>query len=455
MFENVPRRSRTRSTILAKRRDMQKQRKISFFGNFGKRNFGNEGTLLAILENLRKALPDVEMNCICTGPADVAAAYNMVAVPIHGEFVKQQLLQSNALTRLARKIFVGIPIELYRWLLAIHFLGETSVLIVPGTQFLSDNLTGPWGWPYMTFRWSIAAKLRRCKLLFVSVGVGPLRHPLSRFFVKAALRLADFRSYRDQSSKEYVIGIGVKAASDPVYPDLAFSLDLPAAPRTGDGDRPRPVVAVGVQDYHGQFGPWPRAASADETYRCYLSRMTAFVAWLLEHDYTVRLVIGDMSYDTPVLADLQRALSERGTRYERHCLIVEPMASVDELVSQLVASDFIVSPRFHNILFGMLLGKPVLALSYHEKFTAVLDSCGLAGFSIPIDDADANSIIEKFGELECNRDEFQQRFRNNVTQYREALNQQYRQILQVVAASKTREAVQSDTRQVKRAESRG
>src|SRR2546427_6800098 len=40
--------------------------------------------------------------------------------------------------------------------------------------FLSDYSTHAFGWPYFIFKWSIIARLCRCKLLFVSVGAGPL-----------------------------------------------------------------------------------------------------------------------------------------------------------------------------------------------------------------------------------------------------------------------------------------
>jgi len=415
-----------------KLKDRRKQTKVSFFGNFGQGNLGNEGTLQAILDNLRTGLPDAEMNCICTGPAATATTYNIAAFPIHETFVKRELLQSNRLAKLVRKIFIGIPIEFYRWIRAICTLRDTDLLIVPGTQFLSDNLTGPWGGPYMVFKWSVVAKLRRCKVLFVSVGVGPLRHSISRFFVKFALRLADFRSYRDPASKQYVGSIGFNQANDPVYPDLAFSLPITSVPRAGGSDGGRPVIAVGVQDYHGQFAPWLRELSADDTYRCYIDRMTAFVAWLLEHSYTVRLVIGDVSYDTQVLADLQRALTEREIRYESHHLIAEPIESLEQLISQLATSDIVVSPRFHNLVFGLLLNKPVFALSYHEKFSALLESSDLARFNVPIEHADPETITERFCELERNRGELKRKISENVVRYRAALAEQYSHILTLV-----------------------
>ncbi|TLY12971.1 MAG: hypothetical protein E6K86_10725, partial [Thaumarchaeota archaeon] len=115
--------------------------KISLFGNFGQGNLGNDCTLQAILYNLRQRRPDVELNCICTGPEAIATIHNIAAVPIHDIFVTPGLLSSNPLARFLRKVFIGIPHELYRWLKAFNTLKGTDMFIVPGTQFLSDNLT--------------------------------------------------------------------------------------------------------------------------------------------------------------------------------------------------------------------------------------------------------------------------------------------------------------------------
>jgi len=62
-------------------------------------------------------------------------------------------------------------------------LKGADTLIVPGTGLLSDAF-GLFRWgPYNVLKWSLAAKVRRCKLLFVSVGAGPLYGALGRRLV--------------------------------------------------------------------------------------------------------------------------------------------------------------------------------------------------------------------------------------------------------------------------------
>ena len=190
------------------KRSKRKRSKISLFGHFGQINFGNESTLQAILYHLRHHIPGAEMTCICTYPDVTARTYNIDAVPMTGILVKPRWLHGNPAMRFLRTIIIGIPSELYRWLAAIKTLKGSWMLIVPGTGLLTD-VCGLWGWgPYTLFKWSLVAKLCRCKLLFVSVGAGPLHSALGKYFVKSALSLADFRSYRDKASLEYLKRIG-------------------------------------------------------------------------------------------------------------------------------------------------------------------------------------------------------------------------------------------------------
>ena len=57
------------------------------------------------------------------------------------------------------------------------------MLIVPGTGLLTDAY-GLLNWgPYNLLKWSLIAKLCRCKLLFVSIGAGPVYGTLGKYFI--------------------------------------------------------------------------------------------------------------------------------------------------------------------------------------------------------------------------------------------------------------------------------
>ena len=395
--------------------------KIAFFGHFGWNNFGNDSTLRAILHYLRCLVPDAHFKCICTGPEAVAAMDNIAAVDSRaGLFTPWG--SDNSLVRLARKLVVGIPNELYRWLNGFYTLQGTDALIVPGTGLLTDayTLVG-WG-PYDMFRWSLVAKLCRCKLLFVSVGAGPLYSRAGRFFVKTALSLADFRSYRDESSKRYLKGIGFRADDDPVYPDLAFSLPTNVMPPVRPASGRRLVVGLGLMEYAGRYSvERPNHA----VFTAYLETLVQFVAWALSRQMDVRLLIGD-AVDNRARKELSSLLKELGVRPAPGRIIEDPITSVDDLLSQLAATDLVVATRFHNVLLSLLLGKPVIALSFHHKCSSLMSQMGLSDYCLDITSLHADTLIQQFCELQKNENSLRHTITDKVEDCRVALNDQYK-----------------------------
>lgn len=394
---------------------------IALFGAFGVGNLGNECTLQALLHNIRKRVPNAEIRCICPGPDEVQLAYNIRATAI--EEVSLFHVESRAL-RILRKIFVRVPLELFRWIKAIATLTEVDMLAMTGTGMLGDFGISPMGLHFQIFKWTLLAKLCRCKVLFLSVGAGPLRRPLSRRIVKAALSLADYCSYRDGFSKNYLESIGFDTQHDNVFPDLAYSFPAQALPNHSN-NRSRPVVGVGLMTYFNRTGSSPED---DSIYSGYIGKMGNFVKWLLEKNYSVRLLIGDVTYDKFATRDLITYLENCGVRYQDGSIIDEPATSVDQVLSQLAATDFVVASRFHNILLALMLAKPVLAISYHEKNAALMASAGLAEFSQDIEKIDVQKMTQQFEALQENADRIKLQLQWNATACRAALDDQYNHI---------------------------
>ena len=158
---------------------------------------------------------------------------------------------------LARRVpmaFVGVGAELRQYARAFRELKGTDMLIVPGTGLVTDAF-GLLNWgPYSLFKWVLMAKLRRSRVLFVSIGAGPIDSILGRGLVKATLSLADYRSYRDDASRDYLRGIGFPAKRDRVYPDLVFGLPESLLSRDhARSEGTRRVVGLGLMVYHGKY----------------------------------------------------------------------------------------------------------------------------------------------------------------------------------------------------------
>jgi O-antigen/teichoic acid export membrane protein/polysaccharide pyruvyl transferase WcaK-like protein len=318
-----------------------KRSKIALYGIFGVENIGNEYTLQAMLYNVRLGAPEAEVYSICYGPQDTESLHGLPALPVKCERLSRHYPPaSNVIVQLFRGAFRRIPLELYDWLRAFWVLRGTNLMIMTGTGMLTDYCVSSFGFPYDVFKWSVAAKIARCKVRFVGIGVGPIYSRLSRIFIKTALTVADYRGFRDEQSRNRLKQYGFERANDSVFPDLAFSLPPSALPASNDRSGAKTVVGIGVMkfvDVHkGEM------ADYDAAYDRYLEKMCDFTIWLLKHGYAVRILEGDLRYDPPVRVDMKARLGRRGIVYGIDDVTNPPIAGPQELLEHLASADFIV-----------------------------------------------------------------------------------------------------------------
>ena len=405
-----------------------KPKKIAFFGHFDSSNFGNESTLQAILYHLRRFHPDAEILCISTGPEATMATHQIDAIPIAETFMESWTPRYPLLKAL-RKICIGVPSEAYRWISGLFQLRRTETLIIPGTGLLTDayGLIN-WG-PYNLFKWSLIAKLCGCKLLFVSIGAGPIYSTLGRYFFRSILRLADFRSYRDDTTLQYLRNIGVNVGGDRVYPDLAFSLPEAVIPRYPVVNyNHKTIVGLGVMQYAGKYSV---ANPSDKIYDDYLNSLVKFVKWLLARDYDVRLLSGDL-VDERTRKEFIEFLKGELPGLDEERIIDEPITSVGELLAQIAATDIVVATRFHNVLLALLCNKPVLSISFHHKCKSLMRAVELSDYCLDINDLKAEKLIEKFCDLERDADNIKLSIGEKARVFREELDEQYRLIFNLI-----------------------
>lgn len=397
--------------------------KIALLGNFGSGNLGNDCTLEAMLLNVRRRLPSAQICIICPSPEQTALTFHLPAFCIRHASLPAI---KNRLLHFLSRTFLGVPVEVYRWIMAFQRMAGCHMLVMTGTGMLGDLGIRPLGLHYDILRWTIAAKLCRCSVMFVSVGVGPIQSPLSRLFVKLSLRLAEYRSYRDGFAQTYLATIGFSATRDPVYPDLAFSLPVDGLWRAPRVPGMPTVVGVGLIEHDTKPGI---SKQNDATYLNYITNIAEFIRWLVQQHHTVRLLIGDVRYDQRVRRDLRIILKRGGLSYEQAGIIDEPAQSVTELVSQLAATDFVVASRFHNVLLALLLHKPTLAISFHPKVESLMSSLRMSHLCQYIDNIDVNKLTLQLAALQAGADNVRRDLARETTGYREALETQFEAIL--------------------------
>jgi len=146
------------------------------------------------------------------------------------------------------------------------------------------------------------------------------------------------------------------------------------------------------------------------------------------------LLIGDVVYDSRVRQDLRSLLEQNGLSYEKFNIRDEPAGSFEELLSQLATTKVVVASRFHNLLLALMLGKPALAISFHEKDDSLMAALGLQEFRQDIASLDVSRLIEQLVRLEENADLLCQEIRGKTKGYRRELDRQYRCIFEEIGS---------------------
>jgi len=385
--------------------------KVGLLGQFGSGNTGNDGSLEAMLNFLRASRQDVELLCICSNPAAVAEKYNVDAISIAGIAAKGRwFIKINRLLR-------DLPRRFLSFRAAVGELKGTELLIVPGTGILDDFQETAFGWPFVIFRWCLAARLRNAHIAFVSIGAGPITQPMSRMFLKAAARMASYRSYRDDLSRNFMKSIGFDVSQDPLIADLAFA--LPAAEEPSAPAVRNVRVGVGVMSYSG----WRKGGEKGEAiYRTYLKKLETLVLWLHERGLEVRLLTGD-SVDRQAVTDLIQMIGpldqSGGAR-----IIAEEMTSLHDVMAQIAQTDIVVATRYHNVVCALRMERPVISIGYAEKNDALLAATGLGEYCHHVETFDVEVIKRQVERMLADRERLAQEVKRGVAAFHAKLAEQ-------------------------------
>ena len=372
------------------RRSDEIRPQVGLFGLLGLGNSGNEASVEAMLGYLRSARPDAAVDVMSAGAEHARAIFGLEVTPLawYEKYQHNVIGPAGVFLRVIGKIID--PIRIILW------VRRHDLVIVPGMGVL--EATTPlraYGFPFSMFMLSAAGRICGVKVALVSVGASKVKQRATRRLLNAAASMAAFRSYRDAYSVAAMRERGVDTSRDQVFPDLAFSLPVPAY-NPGDTQ----LVAVGVMDFHG--GNDDRAQAA-EIYAAYLGKMTEFVQWLLDAGFSVRLFGGDDSCDYAVAQEILTGVTPRaqeaGMGTAAEIAIVRP-SSYSEMLGELNDVGMVVATRYHNVLGALLLCKPTVAVGYAQKFVSLMEAMGVTEFSQLAHQLDVTRLKEQFVEAQ-------------------------------------------------------
>ncbi len=386
----------------------QKQANIAIVHHTGGGNLGDDAIMDVVIHNILLRWPDAKITAFSMNPGDTGKRHGIPSYPIrrhtwsigyksggnqtagtkHG-LSNWLATTRNPVIRLPRNIFR----ELTFLVTSFRRVRPFDMLIVSGGGQLTER-SGPWGFPWAILIWVLMAKIAGVRRIFLNVGAGPLRHPLSKFFVRRSLYAANYVSFRDAPSQALARQIGFKGKSH-VFPDNAYSLEV-NLPKISADTRHRPVIGLAPM-------PWPfcdpreyASENLQALYDDYIAKFASFAASLVRYSCSLELFGSDAGADPAAIEDLRRVLREK---HNIDTPPYEPIDSVDQLLARMAAMDYVVTCRFHGVVLAHILNRPVLAISHHPKVADLMAALGLAQYCADIRTFDPDRLADTFVSL--------------------------------------------------------
>jgi len=420
-------------------------KKIGLLHHLGGGNLGDDASLQAVMHNIKARWPYATILGFTMNPNYTERRHGISGYAIRrdvwtpfGETVDNRItLKSKAkdairkypfifrLVQTVNAIAIRMPCTVVRELLflarSFRIIRSFDLLVITGGGQLLDSWGGSWSFPYTIFKWTLLAKLSGAKCYFVNLGAGPLRHSLAKRFIKGALFLADYASFRDDQSRVLINDIGYNKEAH-VRPDSVYSFEIPALITSRMNRTSGRTVGISPMAYCDPRVYWDKNK---KVYDSFIHKLVSFGSWLLRNRYSLVLFSTESWFDSQAIEDLKSCLTKeagpQNSLFVRH----KPITSVNDLLCDMSSMDYIVACRFHGIVFAHLLNKPVLSIAHHPKVATLMSDIGLSRYCVDILSCDCVALTTTFNALVNDRNEIKRRMAATAARWRQELTAQF------------------------------
>jgi polysaccharide pyruvyl transferase WcaK-like protein len=421
-------------------------KKIGLLDHMGGGNLGDDTTQTAVIYNIKRRWPSSMIYGFSMNPSDTQSRHGIPSYPIRREQWNGPDLEGdtsefkdkvstapgvpNLFQRLLRK--AGAAIRKPKAVVAeLIFLARSysairplDILIISGGGQLLDSWDGIWGYPYTILKWVSLARLAGTKCYFLNVGAGPVRRRLSKLYIRRALRLADYVSFRDQKSKALAEEIGFLGEAQ-VFPDCVYGLNVSTTYANRIEVRNEPLVGLSPMAYCDPRHYWLQNPAA---YDALVRKFVLFGAWLTER-YRVTLFSTDIWSDAQTLGEVDAALKrEIIDTDDAHLTTHEPIKDLESLLPVMSSMDYIITCRFHGVVFAHIMNIPVIAISHHPKVATLMANLGLSEYCLNIDTFDLELLKSTFIRMVADKAAIRARMAKAAALYEKQLTIQFDQL---------------------------
>lgn len=422
-------------------RKLTRDATVAFLSPCGWGNLGDAAIVDSLIHGIRRRLPDARIVGFTLNPEDTrrrhgveahtCAAYSMPFYPVRepgqgapAEAAGQgpasgirellQRLPIRGALRTALLAPIRVRAEPAHLRISRDRLRGARALVVAGGGQLDATWGGFLGHPYVLWRWGRLARDAGAAFYVASVGTGTLP-PMSRLLVRRALRLAEYRSYRDLRSRE-LLGDPALTRDDPIVPDLAYGLPVSPSPPPA---RERLVVGISPMNFaHPKH--WPESDAG--SYRRHVASFGDLAGKVAAAGHDAVLFTTDT--DAVAMADTLAAIRTLPAGLQARIRVAQT-PTVATLFETLAGVDAVVAARLHGVLLAHVAHRPVLAISHERKVRTLMDDLGQSDLCIDIAEFSADEAWSRLQGLLAQRARHAAQVGEFVRSSRERVERQY------------------------------
>ena len=280
---------------------------------------------------------------------------------------------------------------------ALRALWASDGLLLSGGGLIHDH------WQSVIPRylaWIALTRLLGKRVVWVGVGVGPIRHGWQRVLARVARRLTALALVRDAASADLLGGARERLE---VMPDPAVFNERPMR---ADGAGSSGDLAIIIR------GPAPGQRDLAGTFAAALVD-TCVAAAQQGLDPVVLAMAGPA--DDRFVALVQRRAQERGIVIPVAALGPTPAAAME----RLAACRAVISVRLHGVLMAALAGVPCVPVAYDAKVRAAAAQLGIDELAVALEDVTPDRLLARVTEaMEPDRQARVERMLNAMRQQR-------------------------------------
>jgi polysaccharide pyruvyl transferase WcaK-like protein len=210
-----------------------------------------------------------------------------------------------------------------------------------------------------------------------------------------ALRLAAYRSFRDDSSLALVRRVG---APEPnlLVRDLALShprLAPVVAPARSTQAR---CAGINPLPFYGG-GYW--MVQDRSVYDGYVQAHAELALGLIAQGWRVVLFPTQIRVDPETIHDIVLQLRTTAGDRARAVETATDIADVPSLIDTLEGIDVAIATRYHGVLLALASGIPTVAVSYHPKTRDLMEHVGLGSWCLEVAGLTGSALLDRVAGL--------------------------------------------------------